>query len=55
MAMVKIQPSSVSFQSSGSDLVTPSCFVSGRLKTLMAYAWPMQRCVASAQGGMSQR
>jgi len=36
MAMVKIQPSSVSFQSSGVDWVMPSCCVSGRLKTLMA-------------------
>src|SRR5262249_57884320 len=55
MASVKIQPSSVSFQSSVSDLVIPSCRVSGKLNTLRAYAWPMQRWVARAQGGISQR
>src|SRR4051794_18333349 len=55
IAMVKIQPSSVSFQSPGSDLLMPSCLVNGRLNTLIAYACPMQRCVASAQGGINQR
>src|SRR5581483_8501106 len=45
----------VSFQSSGSDRVMPSCRVSGRLNTLIAYACPMQRCVASAHGGINQR
>ena len=33
----------------------PSCRVSGRLNTLSAYACPMQRWVASAQGGINQR
>ncbi len=36
MAIEKIQPSSVSFQSSGADLVMPISFVIGRLKTLNA-------------------
>jgi len=36
MAMVKIQPSSVSRQSPAIDFVTPSCRVSGRLNTLSA-------------------
>src|SRR5262245_2680842 len=27
----------------------------GRLKTLIAYAWPMHRWIASAAGGTSQR
>ena len=36
IAMLKIQPSSVSFQSSGADWVIPSSFVIGRLKTLNA-------------------
>ncbi len=36
MAMEKIQPSSVSFQSSGVDWVMPRSLVIGRLKTLKA-------------------
>jgi len=36
MAMEKIQPSSVSFQSSGADFVMPISLVIGRLKTLNA-------------------
>jgi hypothetical protein len=52
---VKIQPSWVSFQSPGTDFVTPSWRASGRLNTLIAYACPMQRCVARAHGGISQR
>ena len=36
MAIEKIQPSSVSFQSSGADLVMPISLVIGRLKTLNA-------------------
>src|SRR5581483_3039292 len=55
IARVKIQPSSVSFQSPGIDLVTPSCLVKGRLNTLNAYACPIQRCVARAHGGINQR
>ena len=55
MAMLKIQPSVVSFQSSGADSVMPMTRVSGMLKTLKAYAWPMHRWIASAAGGTSQR
>ena len=36
MAIEKIQPRSVSFQSSGADLVMPISFDIGRLKTLNA-------------------
>jgi hypothetical protein len=36
MAMEKIQPSSVSFQSPGADCVTPISFVIGKLNTLNA-------------------
>ena len=36
IAMEKIQPSSVSFQSSGADWVMPISLVIGRLKTLKA-------------------
>ena len=36
MAMVKIQASSVCFQSPGADSVMPSTCVSGSLKTLKA-------------------
>ncbi|MGY3421568.1 hypothetical protein ACVWZW_002043 [Bradyrhizobium sp. F1.13.4] len=36
IAMEKIQPSSVSFQSPGADCVTPISLVIGRLKTLKA-------------------
>ena len=55
MAMVKIQASSVCFQSAGADSVTPSTLVSGSLKTLNAYACPMLRWIARAAGGTSQR
>ena len=43
MARLKIQPSVESFQSSGADAVPPISLESGRLKTLNAYAWPMDR------------
>ena len=36
MAIEKIQPSSVSFQSSGPDFVMPMSLVIGKLKTLNA-------------------
>ena len=36
MAMVKIQASSVCFQSPGAEAVMPTTFVSGSLKTLKA-------------------
>ena len=38
MARLKIQPSCVSFQSSGVDCVMPISLVIGKLKTLKAYA-----------------
>jgi hypothetical protein len=43
IASEKIHPSSVSFQSSGAGCVIPISLVIGRLNTLNAYAWPMQR------------
>src|SRR3954471_1258269 len=55
MAMVKIQASSVCFQSPGADSVMPRTLVSGSLKTLNAYACPMLRWMARAAGGTSQR
>ena len=55
MAMLKIQPSVVSFQSAGADSVMPMTRVSGKLKTLKAYAWPIARWMARAAGGTSQR
>src|SRR5206468_12082664 len=33
----------------------PMARARGRLKTLIAYAWPMHRWIASAAGGTSQR
>ena len=47
MAIEKITPIWVRFAS--------KCFTSAVLYTLVAYAWPMHRCTASAAGGMSQR
>ena len=55
MAMLKIQPRSVSFQSSGADCVMPISLVIGRLNTLNAYAWPMHRCTHNAAGGTIHR
>ena len=55
IAMEKIQPRSVSFQSSGADCVMPISLVIGRLKTLNAYAWPMHRWTQSAAGGTIHR
>src|SRR5579883_488610 len=55
IASENIQPSSVSFQSPGADLLMPMSLVIGRLKTLNAYAWPMHRCTQSAAGGTIQR
>src|SRR5215470_13253210 len=55
IASEKIQPRSVSFQSSGADCVMPRSFVIGKLNTLNAYAWPMHRCTQSAAGGTIQR
>src|SRR5690606_35955048 len=55
IASEKIQPSWVSFQSSGVDSLMPSSFVIGRLNTLNAYACPMHRCTQSAAGGTIHR
>ena len=55
MAMLKIQPSVLSFQSSGADSVMPITRLRGKLNTLKAYASPMARWMASAAGGTSQR
>src|SRR5690242_8122180 len=55
IAIEKIQPSWVSFQSPGADCEMPSSLVIGRLKTLNAYAWPIHRCTHNAAGGTSQR
>ena len=43
MATEKIQPMVLSFQSSGADSVSPCSRESGRLKTLNAYACPIDR------------
>src|SRR6476619_2708379 len=51
IASEKIQPSWVNFQSPGADCVMPSSLVIGRLSTLNAYAWPIQRCTQRAAGG----
>src|SRR5262245_55521615 len=55
IASEKIQPSSVSFQSPGTDWLMPRSLVIGRLKTLSAYACPIHRCTHSAAGGTIQR
>ncbi len=55
MAMLNTQPMVLSFQSSGAECVTPMRCESGRLKTLNAYAWPIERWIASAAGGTSHR
>src|SRR5258708_10759806 len=55
MATLKMAASEVSFQSPGADLVIPRSRVIGRLNTLIEYTWPMQRWMARAAGGASQR
>src|SRR5712672_1131424 len=55
IARVNDHPMVVNFQSPGADWVMPMARDSGTLNTLIAYAWPMQRCIASAAGGTSQR
>jgi hypothetical protein len=55
MATPKISAMEVSFQSSATGLLTPSTLVSGMLKTENPYTWPIQRWMASAAGGTSQR
>ena len=55
MATLKIQPMVVSFQSSLAGWSMPMSVDNGRLKTLNAYACPMERWMASAAGGMRHR
>src|SRR5688572_22024427 len=56
IAMEKIHASGGCSQSwPGTCFVTPMTCVSGILNTLNAYAWPIDRCTASAAGGTSQR
>ena len=55
MAMLKIQPSCVSFQSPGAESVIPRSFDIGKLNTLKAYACPMHRWMQRAAGGTNQR
>ncbi len=50
--MLKIQPRVLSLQSSGADSVIPITLESGPLNTLKAYTCPMERCTASAAGGI---
>jgi hypothetical protein len=55
MAMLNTHPMVLNFQSPGAERVIPIDWESGRLNTLNAYAWPIDRCMASAAGGTSQR
>ena len=55
MATLKTQPMVLSFQSFSADWLPPMSRDSGRLNTLNAYACPMERWIASAAGGTSQR
>src|SRR6185436_17269774 len=52
---VYIQPSVLIFQSPGAGAVTPIARLSGSQKTLKPYAIPIERWIASAAGGTSQR
>ncbi len=55
MAMLNVQPMAVGDQSPAVGLAPPSRRPSGRLKTLKAYTWPIDRWMARAAGGASQR
>ena len=55
IAVLKTQPIVLSFQSPGAESLPPRSRESGRLNTLNAYACPMDRWIASAAGGTSQR
>ena len=55
MATLNTQPMVLNDQSPADDAVIPSVRESGMLNTLNAYAWPMDRCTASAAGGTRQR
>src|SRR5262249_26583342 len=53
--MLNTHPIVLSFQSPGPESAPPCSLDSGRLKTLNAYACPIERWIASAAGGTSQR
>ncbi len=55
IAIEKVQPTSVSFQSPGAEWVMPMSLVSGKLKVENAYAWPIDKCTARAAGGTEKR
>ena len=55
MAMEKVRLTVLTFQSSGAGCVMPMVWLSGFQKTLRPYAIPIDRCMASAAGGTSQR
>src|SRR5271166_5859406 len=55
IAIEKVHPTSVNFQSEGSECVMPSNLVNGKLNVEKAYAWPIDRCTASAAGGTRKR
>src|SRR5215831_8409406 len=55
IARLNTQPIVLSLQSSGADAFPPINCDSGKLKTLNAYAWPIERWIARAAGGTSQR
>ncbi len=55
MAIEKVQPTSVNFQSPGAAWLIPINLVNGRLKVEKAYAWPIDRCTARAAGGTRKR
>src|SRR5512146_965012 len=55
IAVLKIQASVASDQSLGAEALPPMSRERGILKTLNAYTWPIERWIASAAGGTSQR
>ena len=55
MAIEKIQPIASFDQSPSAGFVTPTSWASGLLNTLQAYTWPIERWIARAAGGASQR
>src|ERR1700680_297556 len=55
IANVNVQPSVLIFQSSGAECVMPIAWLSGSQNTLNPYAMPIDRWIARAAGGTSQR
>ena len=55
MAMENVQATVLTFQSSGAGCVMPMVWLSGIQNTLRPYAMPMDRWMARAAGGTSQR